>query len=91
MRELCRDCDPLWPSGKALGWSALKGTSVRIHFGSPFSSKVVVCGHCLVTLSLIINEPALKMALVAADLNAEVIPVVTGRYIISLFHHGYCR
>ena len=33
-----------------------RGTSVRIRFGSPFSSKVVVCGHCLVTLSLVINE-----------------------------------
>ena len=31
-------------------------TSVRFHFGFPFSSKVVVCGHCLVTLSLTINE-----------------------------------
>ena len=29
-------------------------TSVRICFGSP--SKVVVCGHCLVTLSLTVNE-----------------------------------
>ena len=29
-----------------------RGTSVRIRFGCPFSSKVVVCGHCLVTLSL---------------------------------------
>ena len=27
-------------------------TSVRFRFGSLFSSKVVVCGHCLVTLSL---------------------------------------
>ena len=33
-----------------------RGTSVRIRFGSPFSSKVVVCGHCLVTLFLTINE-----------------------------------
>ena len=31
-------------------------TSVRIRFGSPFSSVVVVCGNCLVTLSLTINE-----------------------------------
>ena len=31
-------------------------TSVRIRFGSLFSSKVVVCGYCLVTLSLTINE-----------------------------------
>ena len=34
-----------------------RGTSVRICFGSPFSAlKVVVCGHCLVTPSLTINE-----------------------------------
>ena len=31
------------------------GTSVRTCFGSPFSSKVV-CGYCLATLSLTINE-----------------------------------
>ena len=33
-----------------------RGTSVRIRFGSPFSLKVVVCGHCLVTLSLTIMK-----------------------------------
>ena len=34
-----------------------RGTSVRIRFGSPFPSKVVVSGpHCLVTLSLTVNE-----------------------------------
>ena len=32
------------------------GASVQIRFGSPYSSKVVVCGHCLVTLSLAIYE-----------------------------------
>ena len=32
------------------------GTSVRIRFGSPFSSKVVVFRHCLVTLSLTIMK-----------------------------------
>ena len=47
--------EPFWPSGKTLGWYA-KGTSVRICFGSPFSSKVVVCGHCLMTLSLTIMK-----------------------------------
>ena len=31
-------------------------TSVRYRFGSPFSSKVVVCGHGFVTLPLTINE-----------------------------------
>ena len=33
-----------------------RGTSFRIRFGSPFSSKVVVCGPRLVTLSLTIYE-----------------------------------
>ena len=47
----CATREPLWPSGKALGWYWSGGTLVRIRFGSPFSSKVVVCGHCLVTLS----------------------------------------
>ena len=32
------------------------GTLVRIGFGFPFSSKVVVCGHCLVTLSLTVMK-----------------------------------
>ena len=31
-------------------------TSVRIRFGSPFSSEIVVCGHSPVTLSLTIKE-----------------------------------
>ena len=33
-----------------------RGTSVRIRFGSPLSSKVAVCGHCPVTLSLTIMK-----------------------------------
>ena len=33
-----------------------KRTSVRFPFGRPLSSKVVVCGHCLVILSLTVNE-----------------------------------
>ena len=37
-------CESVWPRGKAEG--------PRVCFGCPFSSKVVVCGHCLVTLSL---------------------------------------
>ena len=57
--------EPVWPSGKAVSGR----TSVRYRFGSPFSSKVVVCGHGLVTLSLTINE-TLKMALIAAHVNA---------------------
>ena len=45
-------CEPVWPSGKAVSG----GASVRFRFSSPFSSKVVVCGHGLVTLSLTFNE-----------------------------------
>ena len=30
--------------------------AVQFCFGCPFSSKVVVCGHCLATLFLTINE-----------------------------------
>ena len=48
------ECEPVWPSGKGVRLVS-RGTSVRIRFGSPFSSKVVVCGHCHVTLSLTIN------------------------------------
>ena len=33
-----------------------RGTAVRICFGSPFSSRIVVCGHCLVTLSLTVMK-----------------------------------
>ena len=33
-----------------------RGTSVRICFGFPVTSKVVVCGHCLLTLSLTIMK-----------------------------------
>ena len=44
-------------------------------FGSPFSSKVVVCGHGLVTLSLTINE-TLKW-LSSLPILTQVILVVT--------------
>jgi len=68
------------------GW-----TSVRYRFGSLFSSKkekrkkkrrkkkkekVVVCGHCLVTLSITFYRN-IKMAVIAAHLNAEIILMVT--------------
>ena len=46
---------PVWPSGKGVRLVS-RGTSVRIRFGSAFSSKVVVCGHRLVTVSLAVNE-----------------------------------
>ena len=31
-------CEPVWPSGKAVGWSA-DGPRFDTRFGSPFSSK----------------------------------------------------
>ena len=47
--------EPVWPSGKALGWKADDvGSSPR--FGCPLFSKVVVCGHCVVTLPLTANQ-----------------------------------
>ena len=47
--------EPVWPSGKALGWEADDvGSSPR--FGCPLFSKVVVCGHCVVTLPLTANQ-----------------------------------
>ena len=47
-----RACEPVWFSGKAFRLVSRR-TSVRIRFGSPFSSKIVVL---FVTLSLTINE-----------------------------------
>ena len=49
-RGSCDKCEPVWPSGKALIRLVSRGTSVRISFGSPSSSKVLVYGHCLVTV-----------------------------------------
>ena len=38
-----------------------KATSSVHRVRSPFSSKVVVCGHCLVALSLTVNEVLLEL------------------------------
>ena len=54
-------------SGKQKGLASIP---LRLSF---LFTKVVLCGHCLVTLSLTIN----KMAFIAAHLNAGVILVVT--------------
>ena len=50
-------------------------TSVRYRFGSPFSSKVMVCGHGLVTLSLTINETSNWLS--SLPILMQVILVVT--------------
>ena len=78
------------PTERENRWAGLasRRTSVRFRFGSPFSSKVVVCGHCLVTLSLTINEILIWLSS---------LPIVmqksfwwwqcSDRYIISFFPH----
>ena len=38
----------VWPISKALDWYA-DDVSLIPAFGSPFSSEIVICGHCLVT------------------------------------------
>ena len=53
-----------------------RGTSVQIRLGSPFSPKVVVSGHCLVTLSLTINETLKWLSSLLIYFNAGVILVV---------------
>ena len=56
---LARELRPLSQAESRFGLAVRlvsRGTSVRICFGSPFSSKVVVCGLCLVTLSLTIMK-----------------------------------
>ena len=64
--------EPVWAQRQ--GVRLVSGrTSVRVRF---LFRKVVVCGHCLVTLSLTMNE-ILKRLSSLAHLNAEVIPVVT--------------
>ena len=55
-------------------------------FGSPFSSKIVICGHCLVTFSGTVIG-TVKWLFITARLNAEIILVVTvysGLHISSL-------
>ena len=78
--------EPVWPSGKALAWAGkqkdLGSIPLRLYF---LFKRVVVCGHCLVTLTLTIiiiflwpiNETLNLTALIAAHLNAEVILVLT--------------
>ena len=71
--ELCRD----WPGGKTLGLvSGLDAGSTPRRFGSPFSSKVVIYGHCLVIVPCTFKE-TLTMAKMAAHLNPEIILVLT--------------
>ena len=48
-----------------------RGTSVRFCFGSPFSSKAAVCGHCLVTFCPSQFQNNIKMALICHILMQE--------------------
>ena len=89
--SLCRvkgkhNCVPVlwagssWPSGKD---GKRKGLGSK-RFGSPFSSKVVVCGQCLVTLSLAIYETLSLSILIHESFWWW---QCSDRYIISLFPH----
>ena len=62
--------EPVWPSGKALVRPVSGRTTVGYRFGSPFSSKRLWFVDSLVTLS-ITSYWNIKMALIAAHLNAE--------------------
>ena len=81
--------EPVWPSGKALGWyaetSRFDSASALFVF-----KKVVVCGHCVVTLSLTINE-TLKWLSSLPILMQESFWwwQCSDRCIISLFLHLY--
>ena len=46
MTVLLSERESVWPSGKALGWYA-EGPRFDFASGCPFSSNVVVFGHCL--------------------------------------------
>ena len=64
--------------------ATLRGTSVRVPFGSPFSSKVVVRGHCLVTLFLTFNETLKWLSLLSILMQESYMRrQCSDRYIIS--------
>ena len=54
LKVLGEACEPVWPSGKTR--MVNRRTSARVRLGSPLSSKGVLCGHGLVTLSLTANQ-----------------------------------
>ena len=68
-------CEPVWPTVKRWAGKQKDLGSIPLRLSFLFK-KVVVCGHCLVTLS-ITSYWNIKMALIAAHLNAEIILVVT--------------
>ena len=55
--------EPVWPSGKAGKQKSRSSILLRL---SLLVKKVVVCGHCLVTLSLTVSQWNFKIALIAA-------------------------
>ena len=53
--------EPVWPRSRRYRLLS-EGTSVRILFGSPISSKVVVCIDARVILSLTVNETLKRLS-----------------------------
>ena len=72
-------CKPVWPSGKAGKRKDLGSIPLRLSF---LFKKVVVCGYCPVPLS-ITSYWNIKMALVAAHLNAAGNHSGSGDYSVS--------
>ena len=69
-------CETVWPSGKATDWKADDVGSIP-RFGSPFSSKVVVCGHRLLIWPLAINEILFKSGSHYCPSSCRIILAVT--------------
>ena len=68
-----------WPAVSRLGLAGKRkdaGSTPR-RFGSPVSSKIVIYGHCLVTLPCCIINETLKCLTSLAHLNTEIILVET--------------
>ena len=72
----CVYCVPFWPSGKAFRLVSGRTSGSIPLWLSFLSKKVVVCGHCLVTLSTT-SYLNIRMVLIATHLNAGIILVVT--------------
>ena len=48
--------EPAWPGGKARSAGELKDAGLTPCLGSPFSSKIMIYGHCLATFPCTVNE-----------------------------------
>ena len=82
-------CEPVWPSGKALGTMVSGRTSVRYRFGTPFSSKRLWFVDTVLWLCLSLPTETLKWLSSLPILMQESFWwwQCSDRYIISLSPH----